>query len=162
MDSRKNIIVVVILITGFIFGVSFSTLYAQTHIVAGTACGCTLPIPILIPTFSSLGVFIGSIVYYLMFPKIEEKKTRIRENRKMYETNMRTVLTMLEKNEREVIESLMENNGKVLQSKLSKKLGKVRTFRTVENLKRRGIVEKERYGKTNYVKFTDKFGLILR
>ena len=161
MDSRKNIIVVVILITGFIFGVSFSTLYAQTHIVAGTACGCTLPIPILIPTFSSLGVFIGSIVYYLMFPKIEEKKTKIKENKERYETNLKTVLDMLEKNEGQVIEKLMENNGKVLQSKLSKELGKVRAFRTVENLRKRGIVEKERYGKTNYVKFTDKFGSLL-
>lgn len=161
MNSRKNIIVVVILITGFIFGVSFSTLYAQTHIVAGTACGCTLPIPILIPTFSSLGVFIGSIVYYLMFPKIEEKRTRIRENKEKYETNLKTVLDMLEKNEKQVIEKLIENNGKVLQSKLSKQLGKVKTFRTVENLRKRGIVEKERYGKTNFVKFTDKFKSLL-
>jgi uncharacterized membrane protein len=161
MGGKKNTIVVVILITGFIFGVSFSTLYAQTHIVAGTACGCTLPIPILIPTFSSLGVFIGSIVYYLMFPKIEEKRTRIKEIKERYETNLETVLDMLEKNEKQVIEELMKNKGKVLQSKLSKQLGKVKAFRTVENLRKRDIVEKERYGKTNYVKFTNKFGLLL-
>jgi hypothetical protein len=67
---KKKSLIVIILLSGFIFAVSFSTLYAQTHIIEGTACSCTLPIPVLIPTFASLGLLIGSILYYFMSPKI--------------------------------------------------------------------------------------------
>ena len=60
-----------------------------------------------------------------------------------------------------IIEKLMENKGKVLQSKLSNEFGKVKTFRIIENLRKRGIVKKERYGKTNFVKLTEKFNSLI-
>ena len=142
--------IVVMLLTAFIFAVSFSTLYAQTHITEGTACSCTLPIPMLIPTFSSLGVFIGSVVYYTMFPKIGENREKVIADKKV-------LLDMLRADEREFIKELVENNGKMTQSKLSSKFGKVKTFRILENLRKRAIVEKERYGKTNVIQLSEKF-----
>ncbi|MCM8785614.1 MAG: hypothetical protein NC899_05180 [Candidatus Omnitrophica bacterium] len=154
MEVNKKVIVVIIILTGFIFGVSFSTLYAQTHIIEGTACSCTLPIPILIPTFSSLGIFVGSIVYYAMFPKYEGGKEKYREKLNLF-------LDMLEKNEKEFIQKIFESKGKITQSKLSSQFGKVKTFRIIENLKRRGIIEKEPYGKTNIITFSEKFRNIL-
>jgi len=150
----QKLIIVVIILAGFIFSVSFSTLYAQTHIVEGTACSCTLPIPLLIPTFSSLGIFVGSIVYYIMFPKYGEEKEKYREKLNLF-------LDMLEKDEKEFIQKIFENKGRIVQSKLSSQFGKVKTFRIIENLKKRGIIEKEPYGKTNVIAFSEKFRDVL-
>jgi len=142
------------LITGFIFAVSFSTLYAQTNIIEGTACACTLPIPILIPTFSSLGIMIGSFVYYAMFPKLMESEKKLAEDAQV-------ILDMLQLDERNIIKKIIENKGQITQSKLSSLFGKVKTFRVLESLKRRGIIIKESYGKTNKIRLNEKFNEIL-
>ena len=154
MQVAKKVVIIAIILAGFVFAVSFSTLYVQVHIHEGTACTCTLPIPLLIPTFSSLGIFVGLIVYYLMFPRIEESKERLRKD-------LEVLLELLKEEEREVIKELIRNKGKILQSKLSSKFGKVKSFRIVENLRRRGIVEKEAYGKTNWIKLSEKFNEVL-
>jgi len=150
MKFEKKIILSIILITGFVFIVSFSTLYVQTNIVEGTACTCTLPIPVLIPTLSSLGIFVGSIVYYLMFSKMietEKKSTK----------DFDIILEILQSDERDIIKKLIENKGNITQSKLSSFFGKVKTFRVLENLRKRGIIVKENYGKTNKIEFSEKF-----
>jgi len=154
MDFVKKAMGAIILLAGFIFAVSFSTLYVQTHIVEGTACQCTLPISLLIPTFSSLGVMIGSIVYYLMFSKIQESKERAIED-------IRKVLEILNPDEREVIKAILENKGRATQSSISRKIGKVKAFRVIEALRRRGVVKKEPYGKTNIITLTEDFEKIL-
>jgi uncharacterized membrane protein len=140
------------ILAGFIFAVSFSTLYAQTHIIEGTACSCTLPIPLLIPTFSSLGIFVGSIVYYLLFPKIEEGKGK---------EDLSLFLDFLEPDEKSILQKIIENKGKITQSRLSSQFGKVKVFRILEKLKERGIIEKEAYGKTNTIKISEKFSKLL-
>ena len=154
MNLKKNALIVIIIFTGFVFGVSFATLYAQTNIEKGTACMCTLPIPLLIPVFSSLGVFVGSIVYYFMFPRFEEVKEKSLEIEKI-------LLDLLNSDERKIIEKIIQNKGKIIQSKLSSEFGKVKVFRIIESLKKRGIIEKEPYGKTNIIKLSEKFGNIL-
>ncbi len=154
MGMTRNIVIVVMLITGFIFVVSFSTLYAQTNIIGGTAYTCTLPIPVLIPTLSSLGILVGSFVYYMMVPKLSESEKRVTEN-------TRILLDMLKVDEKKIIEKLVENNGEISQSKLSSLFGKVKTFRIIQTLIRREIVIKESYGKTNKIKLNDKFRKIL-
>jgi uncharacterized membrane protein len=152
MDLRKKLLAVIIVIAGFIFGVSFSTLYAQVHISEGTACSCTLPIPLLIPTFSSLGVFVGSLVYYMLSPKIEKKEAK----------DVRLLLDMLEPDEKAIIKRIIESKGEISQSKLSSEFGKVKTFRVLEGLRLRGVVEKMPYGKTNKIRLSEKFVNILR
>jgi uncharacterized membrane protein len=142
------------LITGFIFAVSFGTLYAQTKITEGTACSCTLPIPLLIPTFSSLGILIGSFVYYSMFPKLVESEKKLAED-------VQVVLDMLQIDEKNIIKKIIGNKGVISQSKLSSLFGKVKTFRVLENLKRRGIIIKESYGKTNKIKLNEKFNKMI-
>jgi len=154
MSLTRNVIVTIMIITGFIFAVSFSTLYAQTHISEGTACSCRLPIPVLIPTFSSLGVFVGSFVYYLMFSRIKETKEKSIED-------ARRLIDMLQPDEKNIIEKIVESGGEITQSKLSSFFGKVRTFRILENLRKRNVVEKEIYGKTNRIKLNEKFKKVL-
>jgi len=151
---EKTILITIVLLAFFVFLVSFGTLYAQTHIVEGTACSCTLPIPLLIPALSSLGILVGSAVYYAMSVRME----RMQEKRW---TDRDAFIQMLEPDERVVISKLIKNSGKITQSSLSKELGKVKAFRVVERLRKRGIIRKERYGKTNIITFNDKFMRIL-
>ena len=154
ISVNRQVSIGIMLITGFVFAVSFGTLYTQTHIDEGTACSCKLPIPVLIPTFSSLGVLIGSFVYYLMFSKIKEtekKSTR----------DARNLLGMLQKGEREIVEKIVESKGEISQSRLSSTFGKVKTFRLLETLRKRGVIAKEKYGKTNMVKLSESYREIL-
>lgn len=148
MDDNKKIGILIMILAGFIFGVSFSTLYAQTHIYQGTACSCTLPIPILIPTFSSLGVFVGSLVYYFM-PR----------SSKGFDSGL--MLDLIEGKRKEAMEMLVKNEGEILQSELSSELGKVKAHRLVKELEKNGIIEKEAYGKTNKIKLKAKFKPLL-
>lgn len=141
-----------IIITGFIFLVSVTTLYVQTQI---TERGfCPIPMPFLVPAFASLGVFIGSLTYYLMFIRLEESKERRSEI-------VYGLLEMLQADEKEFIKKIIENKGEIFQSKLSSIFGKVKTFRVLQNLIRRGIISKEVYGKTNRIKLNEKFKEIL-
>ena len=148
MEFVKKPIISIIMISGFIFGVSFSTLYAQVHITEGTACSCTLPIPLLIPTFSSLGVLIGSIVYYMLSPTVGKEVRKV---------DAKAIIDLLEPGEREIVRRLVENKGEISQSKLSSEFGKVKVFRIIEALKNRGVVEKVPYGKTNKIRLNEKF-----
>ena len=162
MDHPRKNVIITILIATFIFLVSFGTLYAQNQIMAGTACDCSLPIPLLIPTLSSLGVLIGSIVYYTLIPRIEKDMRRVEEGeKKKYEASIDSVLDLLDTNEKQVIKSLIDGKGRALQSKLSRDLGKVKAFRTIESLRKRGVVEKRKYGKTNQVVLADRFRVLL-
>jgi len=154
MKVAKKILIVVMLLAGFVFGVSFSTLYAQTHIYEGTACTCTLPIPLLIPTFASLGVLVGSVVYYIMFPKSEDSKEISKEVIEKF-------LNFIPGDEGEVLKLLFENNGEISQSKISAKLGRVKAFRVIERLKARGLIEKMPYGKTNMIKLSEEIKKVL-
>ncbi len=154
MNLNRKIVIGTMLITGFIFGVSFATLYAQTHIVGGSACSCTLPIPVLIPTFSSLGVFVGSFVYYLM-------SSRLKETERQSTLDARKLLELLQNDERKILEKIVENKGEILQSKLSRKFGKVKTYRTLGGLRKRGIITKDKHGKTNKISLTGDFRDIL-
>lgn len=162
---KPKFLLLAIIISIFVFLVSFGTLYAQTHIIEGTACSCTLPIPLLIPTFSSFGVIIGAIVYYFVSAhrgeEYETLKYKIegitRSDLKRNESNFKIFLNFLDNKEKIVLEKIIENRGEITQSKLSKIMGKINAFRAVESLKHRGIVRKEKFGKTNKIILEEKY-----
>lgn len=148
MKLGRKVILGTTITTGFIFLVSITTLYVQSQI---TERGfCPIPLPVLVPAFASLGVFVGSLTYYLTFIKLEESE----EKKEGFFYNL---LEMLPSEEKNVIKMIIENKGEVLQSKISRSMGKVKTFRTIENLMKRGVVLKEKYGKTNKIKLSEKF-----
>jgi len=148
----KKIVLTTVLIAGFFLLVTLIALYVQYNLnVYGY---CPIPIPILIPLFASLGVFVGSLVYYLMLGKIEEsKEKRIQA--------IKTLLEILPLEEREVLTKLIENKGSITQAKISKEFGKVKAFRTIESLRKKGIIEKVEHGKTNLIKLKEKYFKIL-
>lgn len=145
MDRR--VILLAIIITSFVFSVSLATLYAQIRIMEANAYACSFSIPALIPLFSSFGVLIGLIVYYLLSPKIEKISLK----------KVEAILEILEPRERETIKMLIENGGELSQAKISSKLGKVNTHRVLEKLIKRGVVSKIPLKKTNKIKLNDKF-----
>jgi len=147
MGLEKTLLILGILISGFVFSVSFATLYAQTHILEGTVCSCTLPIPLLIPMFASFGLLIGLTTFYLLSPWFIKRQSK----------NLKLALELLDPDERLVVNELLENGGQVLQAKLSRKMGKVKCFRVLERLRERGVIEKEKERKTNVVKLSEKF-----
>jgi len=151
MELKRKLIIFGILVSTFVFSVTFATLYAQTHIIEGTACSCTLPIPLLIPMFSSFGILVGLISFYLLLPTIEKS----REEAKNW-------IELLDPVEREVIRMIVENEGKTTQAKISKEIGKVKAFRVLENLRKRGIIEKIKDRKTNIIKISNKFEFLLK
>jgi len=148
---KRKLIIFGILVSTFVFSVTFATLYAQTHIIEGTACSCTLPIPLLIPMFSSFGILVGLISFYLLLPSIEKSK----EEAKNW-------IELLDPIEREVIKMIINSEGKITQAKISKEIGKVKAFRVLERLKERGIIEKIKERKTNIIKLSDKFEFLLK
>ena len=148
---KRKLIIFGILVSTFVFSVTFATLYAQTHIIEGTACSCTLPIPLLIPMFSSFGILVGLISFYLLLPSIEKSK----EEAKNW-------IELLDPLERRAIKMIIDNEGRITQAKISKEIGKVKAFRVLERLKERGIIEKIKERKTNIIKLSDKFEFLLK
>jgi uncharacterized membrane protein len=148
----KKIVLTTSLIAGFFLSVTLIALYVQYSLnVYGY---CPIPASILIPLFASLGVFVGTLVYYIMLGRIEEsKEKRIQA--------VKSLLEILPFEEREVLTKLIENKGNITQAKISKELGKVKAFRTIESLRKKGIIEKVQHGKTNLIKFKEKYFKIL-
>ena len=63
------------------------------------------------------------------------------------------ILKFLNSNERTIIKKLIENKGIVLQSEITRIdwMSKLKTHRAVSELKRKGIIQTEKYGKTNRI-----------
>ena len=72
-------------------------------------------------------------------------------------------LKFLNYGENQVIKKLIENNGTVLQSEISRmpNMGKVRAHRIITELKKKEIINLEKYGKTNRIYLTDDVKNIL-
>ena len=90
------------------------------------------------------GIFVASLVYYLLSMKIETQKESITKN-------VSLVLTFLDRNEREVLNEVISGGGEFLQSELTRKFGKLKTHRAVRKLEEQGIINIEEHGKTNKI-----------
>ncbi len=149
MKQSQKVILAMLIITVFILIVAGSSLYVQYHIETGEVCGCAIPLYLFVPFLSSLGLFIGVLVYYLLFVKVETKSDFIKEN-------LDAIISLLPPNERAVFKLLVKEP--LPQSRIMKLTGfdKVKTFRIVKKLEQRGLVTREKYGKTYIVKLSDR------
>lgn len=108
--------------------------------------------------------------YYFVSKKVEEKLEKnmkviskiINSNKppkaKLASVNDKNViLKFLNFNERKVLKKLIEEKGAVLQSEISRMEGmnKLKTHRIVKNLKLKGIIKVESFGKTNRIILSD-------
>ncbi len=150
MEQSKKIIFGILLVSIFVLIVSISSLYVQTEISSGNACGCFIPIPIFIPFIASIGLFIGTIVYYLLSPRFDRK------------VDKKSLLDFLEGEERKIFKIILEK-PEINQAELVRESGlsKVKVSRVLKRFKSRGLVEKETIGKINIVKLKEKISSLL-
>lgn len=153
MDPHKKILLGMLILTVFVFIVALSSLYVQIQIETGNTCGCVIPVYLFIPLLASIGLFIGVLVYYLLSPKFESSKM-----------NLQMFLNLFPKEHASILQILLNYNGKISQARLTKESGlpKVKVFRILESLKRRGIINKEKKGKTNIISLNEKFKKFLK
>jgi predicted transcriptional regulator len=141
MEQSKKIMAGALVIAIFTLMVSLITWYIQGLIYAGNVCSCFIPLPIFIPLIGSIGLLIGILVYYLFSPKFERK------------IDKKIILGLFDGPGADILNCLIENNSEASQSHIVKKTGisKVRVHRTLEKLKKSGIIEKKSDGKTNHI-----------
>lgn len=143
MDLRKDILIGSLILSIFVFTVASSTLYVQTQISKGNACGCWIPLPLFIPFLGSVGLFIGIILYSLFNPI--PAQTSI---------SQQSLLNLFDKDERKVVKALLDKGGERLQAEIVKKtkLSKVKVHRILKRLEGKQLVEKKAKGNTNLIK----------
>jgi hypothetical protein len=110
----------------------------------------------LSPIFVAVGFVLGALAFYFF---TESKKTEYVE----VKPNPEAILKLLPPEERKVVSKIVEEGGKALQSEISllEGIGKVKSHRIVDRLEKRGVVEKERHGKTNLVRLAKELRDIL-
>ena len=148
MESQKKIVFGILLLTVFIFVVALSSLYVQMQVDANNACGCAIPVSLFIPLLASMGLFMGTLIYYILSPRFEVRKVESKD-----------ILRLFDSETSEILRVIISNKGEISQSKIGKLSGmtKVKVFRIIESLRKKGILEKSPHGKTNMVKITDDF-----
>ncbi|MFH1801469.1 MAG: MarR family transcriptional regulator [archaeon] len=143
-NSGKNFILLISIITFFVFVISFTAFYTKENF--SSVCGCKLPIWVIIISISSFGMFAGSLIYYLLNKNLFEEKKDIKNS-------ISKILNFLGEDEKKVLEFIINNFGEVHQSKISKelKINKVRLSRTINRLEKKQIIKKEKKGMTNLI-----------
>jgi uncharacterized membrane protein len=96
----------------------------------------------LIPVLAFLGLVVGTVSFSLMSG-----------NQKIKKNNTKVILKFLNTNEKAAVEKLLENQGKVQQIELTRlpRLNKVKTHRLLNDMERKGIIKREKYGKLNLI-----------
>ncbi len=141
--KQRHIVLGTLILAIFTFVVAVSSLYVQVQLESGNLCGCVIPLSLFLPFLASLGLFIGTLIYYLFSPRLESRRV-----------DLDVFLNLLERDEAKVIRALLSCGGEATQAKLSKLTGydRVKIFRIVSKLKRRGAIEKLPKGKTNLIR----------
>ncbi|MFH1591575.1 MAG: hypothetical protein ABIC95_06640 [archaeon] len=143
-DSQENagrlprdVALVLGIITGFMFIVSFSAYYVYDAINKGTVCGCVLPVPVMMLILASLGVFVGSTIFFLM------SRRHMKDNRTAHKA-VEKALLFLAPDERQVVHVLAEEKGRMRQAAFESKtgLGRVKVHRIVKRLEEKGVINR--------------------
>ena len=155
MDSRKKIVIAILLVSVFIFLIS-----VLVFVYALSAQGQPVP-DFLLPFLSYhihfmviMGLFglgSGVIVYSILSSTIEKEK-------KVVKTNVGIIMKFLGNDDREIVKLLLEKGGVTTQSQISKLPGmtRLRAHRIVRKLEDRGVVHVEKWGKVNMVRVVDE------
>jgi len=148
-DEKKtfhDILLIIAIITCFVFIVAFCVYYVSDVINKGNACNCLIPIPLMILLLSSLGVFVGSLIYYFLSSKFSRK-------RKEYTKDIGITLRFLGKEEKKIIKILIKAKRELSQSQITKEaqLNKVKVSRLIQKLMEKEIIIKREKGKINYI-----------
>ncbi len=154
----KDITLAIGLITGFLFVVSIAVFYTYSMLQTGDFCSCTETIPVVIIMVASAGLFVGSFAYYFLIDRI----VRNYRNNKSFEKALEPFLKLLNADEEKVVKLLLKNK-ELGQAKIGvlAELSRVRTTRVLQKLEDRGIIERQKKGKTNRVNLSGQIKKIM-
>jgi hypothetical protein len=110
-----------------------------------------------IPIFGFFGIVVGTLIYYIMSGDVEKKEQIIQHNSEI-------VLKLLNPEERKVIKKIVESEGKLQQLEITYMEGftKVKAHRVIESLVNKGILEKDKLGKTRMIRLNKDLYLMLK
>jgi len=117
----------------------------------------------ILPIFGFFGVFIGALVYFLLFDTKTESVLQVKEESesKDYDSGISVSVfrRALSHDERKVFDLLYSRNGILMQSEISSMRGfnKVKAHRVVELLESKGIITKTNAGKQRVIRFINEF-----
>ncbi len=137
------ILLLTIILSGFAFLVAITSIYVQSSIENGSICKCIVPVPIFIPLFASLGLFIGSISYYV-FLSIEKKP------------KLDSLKKLLDEEEVKIVEEIQKGRNKQHLITKDTGLSRVKVFRIVKRLEEKGIVKRIKEKKVVRIEFSDE------
>ncbi len=140
MKERKRIIGIVS-IALFIFITAVSSVYLEIQIRSGYICECSMPLWIILPFLSSLGLILGFISYLLL---------KDGENN---ETLEKLVFRLVSKDEEKTVLKIILKKKIVKQNELVKLTGfdKVKVHRILKSLELRGVIRRHQKGKIRIV-----------
>lgn len=117
----------------------------------------SLPNFYFIPIFGFFGIAVGALMYYILNGDIEKKE-------KALESNTEIILRLLNPDERRTVKKISELGGRVPQAEITYLEGftKVKAHRVLNNLIAKGIIEKEKLGKTNAVRLHKDFLILVK
>ncbi len=145
-DSKDlhNILLAVAVIMVFIFIVSSAIYFIKEQY--GLSCSCKISLPLVIAILTSLGVFVGILVYYFLSKSFSKEKEKVF-------SNVEKTLNFLDQEEKTIILSIIENKGEIAQNTLSSKtnIDAVKLHRRLSTLESKGIVRKVKNGMTNTI-----------
>ena len=156
-NKHKQILIILMAIAFFVLLVSLAALYTERVVACGTAQTCTIPLPFLIPIIASVSLFVGALVNYLMTGQISKK-----------DKDIKTASLLLEKilnKEEYAILKILSTKKQISQSKIVMltELPRLKVFRIIEGLKRKGVLEKEiKEGKLRMIKINPEFEGLFR
>ena len=151
-SKHKQILIILMAIAFFVLAVSLASLYTERVVACGTAQSCTIPLPFLIPIIASVSLFVGALVNYFMTGQISKKDKSIKKSSLLLEKILN--------NEEYLVLKILAKKGEISQAKIVVLTGltRLRVFRIIENLKRKGIIEKEaKDGKLRMIKLNEEF-----
>ncbi len=152
----------------------WQSLFIGTPMNGDGICPRLIPNYLLWLSMILMVIVIVPISYYFISKKLEEKmdknlnmiaklmdhkiSSKINDE-KIRLTSNRNILNLLNPNEKKVIEKIIENGGNALQSEISSMEGmtKLKAHRAVKELKNKGIIKVEQYGKTNQLILSEDF-----
>jgi len=143
MEVGRRVIQTMLVLSIFTFIVAVTSLYVQMQMQNLGAC--TIPLPLFIPFIACLGLFIGTLIYSLMAPV------------KVKGIDVDAICKLLEADEAKVIRAILTHED-LTQARLARitNLNKVRVFRILQRLERRGVIKKVRKGKTNKILLSEE------
>jgi uncharacterized membrane protein len=158
--GRKNKLFQLWLIIGIIAGFAavlfFSITYLNEKVLCDAQCREQNQVSLILVLLSLFGMFIGSLTYYFISDKYEKKINRMHKD-------LSITLKFLDGEEKLIVSSILNHKGRITQSEMKKNTGlsRVRIFRVLKKLEKKGVITKKPHGMTNIIELDEELRNVL-